>query len=143
MEVRTSREMRRALVAVNYLSLLLFLLCYYLGVIRGWNLALQTSVLILLAVSLTSFIFVHMRTGLWRLAHAKQEELDERQIQVTHEALRYSYAIFTVSCLLIMGFNAITGHSGHYMFDIVLPVSFIYFAHSLPSSVLAWTEREV
>jgi len=125
------------------MSLFLFLLTYYSGVIRGWNLTFQIAVFVFLAAAIASFIFVHMSTGLWKLAHAKQEELDERQIQITHEALRYSYAIFTVTCLAIMGFNAITGHKGYYMFDVVLPVCFIYFAHSLPSSVLAWTEQEV
>jgi hypothetical protein len=90
-----------------------------------------------------SFFLVHIKTRLWSLGHAGVERLDERQIQVTHEALRHSYAVFTVICLFIMLFNATTGYRGHYLFDAVLPVSLLYFAHTLPSSVIAWKERAV
>ncbi|UCG52835.1 MAG: hypothetical protein JSW58_04580 [Candidatus Latescibacterota bacterium] len=143
MDIRTSIAKRRVGVVVNYASLTLFLLLYYIGFIGHWSAVLTIGVLIFLAVATVSFIFVHIKTGLWRLAHSSREKLDERQIQVTHEALRYSYSVFAVICLLIMLFNAVTGYRGHYLFDAVLPMSLLYFAHSLPSSVIAWTEREV
>jgi hypothetical protein len=134
---------RRIGVVVNLSSLFLFLVFYYAGRGLGWNrLLLIGGVSICLAVWLVSFITVHVRTGLWKFAHTKVDDLDERQVQVAHEALRYSYAAFTVICLLIMLFNATTGYRGHYMFDAILPVSLLYFAHILPSSVIAWTEKE-
>ena len=98
---------------------------------------------VFLAIALVSFLMLHVSTGLWRLAHSRADKLDERQIQVTHGALSRSYEIFTVICLLVMLFNAVIGDRGYYLFDAVLPVSLLYFAHSLPSSVVAWKEREV
>jgi hypothetical protein len=143
MNMRTSIAKRRIGVVVNYASLVLFLLLYYIGFVGGWNVALIVGFLVFLTVATASFMVVHIRTGLWKLAHSNREKLDERQIQLTHEALRVSYSVFAVICLLIMLFNAVTGYRGSYLFDAVLPVSLLYFAHSLPSSVIAWTEREV
>lgn len=143
MNFKASRAKRRTGVIVNYASLLLFLVLYYTGFIRGWNPALVTGTLFFLAATIASLILVHVTTGLWRLGHTAVEELDERQVQITHEALRLSYSLFSVICLLIMLFNAVTGYRGHYVFDAILPVSMLYFAHSLPSSVIAWKEREV
>jgi hypothetical protein len=37
----------------------------------------------------------------------------------------------------------VTGYRGNYMFDAVLPFCFLYFAHTLPASVIAWKETEV
>jgi len=143
MSIRESRAKRRIGVIVNYASLFLFLVFYYLGFIRGWNVAFTASALVFLAVSVGSLIVVHVNTGLWKLGHSEVGKLDERQVQVTHEALRRSYSFFSVICLLIMLFNAVTGYRGYYLFDAVLPVSLLYLAHSLPSSVIAWKEREV
>ena len=144
MDIGRSKDKRRIGVAMNLLSLFFFLVFYYVGRGLGWNpLLIIGGVGVCLTVSLVSFIAVHVRTGLWKLAHRKGDDLDERQVQVTHEALRYSYAAFTVICLLIMFFNAIMGDRGYYMFDAVLPASLLYFAHILPSSMIAWTEKEV
>ena len=135
---------RRIGVVLNLLSLFLFLVFYYAGRALGWDrLLLIGGVSVCLAVWLVSFITVHVRTGLWKFVHTRVDDLDERQAQVAHEALRYSYATFTVICLLIMFFNATTGYRGHYMFDAILPASLLYVAHILPSSVLAWREKEV
>jgi len=99
---------------------------------------------------------VHIKTNLWRLVHTKYENLDERQIQVTHQSLRHSYGIFTVLILSVMFCIALlrvapiqcllTGSSDAVPDDSMLMVIFaglLYLAHTLPSSVIAWTEREV
>jgi len=143
MDLRTSRKSRRIGVVVNYASLLFFLVFYYIGFIGAWSAAIVSGMFVFLGAVCVSFVLVHITTGLWSLGHSAVERLDERQIQVTHGALRHSYAVFTVICLLVMMFNAVTGYRGHYMFDVVLPVSLLYFAHTLPSSVIAWKERSV
>lgn len=143
MDLRKSQKARQLGVVVNYASLLFFLVLYYAGFIGSWSIAIITGVFVFLGVACASFVLVHISTGLWSLAHASTERLDERQIQITHGALGRSYALFSVICLFVMLFNAVTGYRGHYMFDAVLPVSLLYFAHTLPSSVIAWKEREV
>ncbi len=144
MDIRKSRSRRRIGVVVNFASLLLFLIIYYAGMNLGWNAALLVAgVIVTTAIALGSFVVVYVSTGLWKLGHSHIDKLDERQIQVTHEALRHAYAIFTVIALVIMGFNAVAGSHGHYIFDVVLFVSLIYVAHVLPASIIAWRERVV
>ena len=143
MSINTSRKNRRIGVIVNYASLALFLGFYYTGYHTEWSVGLSILTWVFLVSTLVSFFAVHLKTGLWRLSHSPIDKLDERQVMVTHEALRYAYATFTVTCLLIMLFNAATGYRGNYMFDAVLPFCFLYFAHTLPASVIAWKETEV
>jgi len=144
MDIRMSRSRRRIGVVVNFASLLLFLIIYYAGMNLGWNAALLAiGVIVALAIALVSFVVVHISTGLWELGHSHIDKLDERQRQVTHEALRHAYATFTVIALAIIGFNAVAGSHGHYIFDVVLPVSLIYVAHALPASIIAWREKVV
>ncbi len=144
MDIRRSKSQRRVGVVVNFASVVLFLIIYYAGMNLGWSaVLLAAGVLATLAIALGSFIVVHVSTGLWKLGHSSIDTLDERQIQVTHEALRHAYATFTVIALAIIGFNAIAGSHGHYVFDVVLPVTLIYVAHVLPASIIAWRERIV
>lgn len=144
MDIRKSRSRRRIGVVVNFASLLLFLIIYYAGMNLGWHAALlATGAVFTLTIVLGSFVVVHISTGLWKLGHSHVDKLDERQTQVTHEALRSAYATFTVIALAIIGLNALTGSHGHYIFDVVLPVSLIYVAHALPASIIAWRERVV
>lgn len=143
MNIKTSRTARKIGVFVNYGALALFLTFYYIGYHNGGGAVVAACAWTTLAVTLVSFYIVHVKTGLWRFSHTSVDKLDERQVMVTHDALRNSYAVFTVTCLLIMLFNAVTGYRGNYMFDAVLPFCFLYFAHTLPASVIAWRESEV
>lgn len=131
---------RRMGVAVNYLSLVLAIAFYLWGKHAGWSGLITAVALISLAVALFSFVYVHVKTSLWSLVHTRVDELDERQIQVTHYALRYSYGIFSVTCLVLIYLNSVLEKGS---FDIVIAASLVYFAHTLPSSVIAWTEKEV
>jgi hypothetical protein len=144
MDMRNSKLQRRIGVVVNFASLALFLVIYYSGIHLGWRpLLLATGAIVTLAIAAASFLTVHVSTGLWKLGHSHIDKLDERQIQVTHEALRHAYATFTVIALAIIGFNAVAGSHGHYVFDVVLPVILIYVAHVLPASIIAWREKVV
>ncbi len=143
MDIKTSKTARRIGVATNYGALAIFLIFYYTGYHTGGGGVEATGAWLFLAVALASFFVVHVKTGLWRFSHSSIDKLDERQVMVTHDALRLSYAVFTVTCLGIMLFNATTGYRGNYMFDAVLPFCFLYFAHTLPASVIAWKEAEV
>jgi hypothetical protein len=135
---------RRRWVTLNYLSVVLILAWYYLlpDTIRSGPVMIAVA-LLLLGMAVSSFLVVHMRTGLWRIVHSRVDDLDERQVQVAHVALRRSYTAFTIICLALLVAQGIAGHWGFVLFDVVLPAALIYVAHSLPSSILAWTEREV
>ena len=134
-------------MVVNYLCLVMMNVCYYFV----WAYKDMTHVVdvvgigALVVVGIT-FIRLHRRTGLWQLTHAKADALDERQLQITHNALRRSYGWFAVICLVIMLAHAVVYRlvpGLDFALSVPLVVSLIYLAHTLPGSVLAWTEAEV
>jgi|GEM_PF-396131 len=151
METEKARNKRRTWVVVNYLCLFIMNVCFYF-VVRYADMTHAVD-----AVGLASFVVVvitffplHVKTGLWKLTHAKTEVLDERQVQVTHAALSRSYGWFTVICLVVMVvhallFRLVPGLNFVFVNIITVPMvgSLIYLAHTLPGSILAWTEREV
>ena len=142
MATEMSKPTRRLLIAVNYLCVVLFLVLYAVGKYLGWSLPVAIALAAVVVILLVSFILAHIKTHLWRLAHTKVENLDERQIQITHESLRYSYGIFTViSLAILLIISVISGDDDSML--ILIFASLLYLAHTLPSSIIAWTEREI
>ncbi|HEQ97929.1 MAG TPA: hypothetical protein ENO22_01145 [candidate division Zixibacteria bacterium] len=142
--LKTDKSKRRMGVVLNYGTLLLALVCFYIAEIDTWNIPYAIICLAALAGVVYSFMQVHMKTRLWHLAHARTQDLDERQIQVTHESLRHSYTCFTIISLSIFLIADLYKHFSSRAGELTLmPViaGLIYLAHTLPSSVLAWTER--
>lgn len=142
MATEMSKPTRRLLIAVNYLCVVLFLVLYAVGKYLGWSLPVAIALAAVVVILLVSFILAHIKTHLWRLAHTKVENLDERQIQITHESLRYSYGIFTVISLAILLIIAVISGDDDSMLILIF-ASLLYLAHTLPSSIIAWTEREI
>jgi len=140
MKREISKAKRRIGVIANYASLIILLILFYSAEYLGWNVIFTIGIIAMFTVFLITYIKVQVKTGLWRLVHTKIEKLDEREIQVTHESLRYSYAIFSVICLAIMLIYSVA-ESGS--ISVLIVAGLIYLAHTLPSSVIAWTERKV
>lgn len=138
---------RRALVVANYLCLALMNALFYVAWTRAdAGHGVDAAGLAALLVVAATFVPLHWRSGLWRLTHAAGEALDERQLEITHAALRVAYAWFTVVCLLIVLAHAVVYRLApglDFAISVPLAVSLIYLAHTLPGAVLAWTEREM
>jgi len=130
----------RVQVILNYLSLISILVVFSEMVTQGLTKVLTASLIITTFLLVLTFVNVQSRTGLWKMTHKKVDQLDEREMQISHEALRLSYSVFSILVLFsmlsvillsdVMAFFLNTG--------MVLVVSFIYVAHTLPSSILAW-----
>jgi len=82
---------------------------------------------------------VHVRTGLWKMTHAQNDTLDEREIMVSRSAIQSAYSIFTVVSLCCLLLEAVFGG----IVNSVLVAALIYYAHTLPSTIIAWREAEV
>lgn len=142
-----SKSARRAGVVINYGCLVAVIAMFYVGKHDGWSMALSVGSAAVLLGVLVSFIIIHIKTKLWELVHTKHDNLDERQIQVTHESLRYSYSIFTIIILVALLAIALTSGRSNLFTDhsmlMVIFAGLLYLAHTLPSSIIAWTEKEV
>ena len=145
MKQRISRTGRRIWITLNYLSIILLLCSFYRGKIMGWKSLIIGGVILSLIVAVISFIQVQIRARLWKLIHLRNENLDEREIQVTRESLSISYSVFTIICLLILMaiFLFPDAMKAAEVLGMLLVGCLIYFAHTLPSSVIGWKEKEV
>ena len=142
MSLSISKSKRRLAVMINYGCLLLFVGMFVTGKYMGWNIAVIVCGLLALIILLVSFAVLHVRTKLWRLAHSKPAELDERELQLTLQSLRQSYIIYAiVSLLVIFSLAMLAGR--HDSTLIIIYAGLLYLAHTLPSTIIAWREREV
>lgn len=136
-----SRSERRVGVILNYVALALTLAVVYWGEATEWNTAMTIMLVLAVAVLALTLFRYHLATGLWRMAHTKIDKLDERQVQVTHDALRHSYAVFTILALIALLWKALLPGEDPNL--IMVFAVLLYVAHTLPSSMIAWSEPEV
>jgi hypothetical protein len=142
---------RRAGVVIHYLCLLLFAITFCLGEYWRWNTYVVLIAVAFLIQMALSFHFTLIRTGFWRLTHTGIEMLDEREIQLTHSAMRRSYAIFSALSLAIIVFMTLSvrfsfftlTHRGHYSFGLIVVICLLYLIQTLPGSIIAWKERSI
>ena len=139
--MRGSKTSRQFGVILNYASLFLIIWIVYWVELQGAEPLTMVGLAALLILMVISFILIHISTGLWKLTHTRVSNLDERQVQVTHDALRNSYAIITILCLMALLWKA--AFPGENPNLIVIFAALLYLAHTLPASVIAWREREV
>jgi len=137
-----SKSKRRLLAIINYFCLILLVALFYFGKYHGWNVMIFSGLAVVLIINLATFRILHLKTLLWKQVHSKAEHLDERQMQKTLESVKLSYIIFTIiSLLVIFGISLMAGK--HDSMIMLIYVSLLYLAHTLPSSILAWTEKEI
>jgi hypothetical protein len=137
---------RRAGVIINYSSLLILLILFYLALGTTINIVIAAVGIVLAGLIIISFIIIFMKTGLWKFVHTKIDQLDEREIQVTHISLRRSYTIFGIISLSLFLVSELIKDYFSGISDIsFMPIigALIYLAHTLPASIIAWTEKEV
>lgn len=142
MHTSMSKSARRALTVASYGGILVLLGLFYLIEHYSRHPGLLIGAGLSLVVIVVSLYYLHIKTGLWKLVHAKTETLDEREIQVVHGAVRQSYALFGVVCLVVIFISVFT-YRGNTSFGILLLWGLIYLAHTLPSAIIAWTQEKI
>ncbi len=144
---QTNPQSRRGLIIINYLSLVTMNVCFaFVYKQRGASHLIDAAGFVAIILVMATFIPVHIQSGLWKLTHTASDKLDERELQVTHKSLSRAYSGFTVVSLAIMMAHAVLYSlvpALDFVITMPLVASLIYFAHTLPGSILAWTENEV
>jgi len=133
------KKYRRTGVIINYICLILICLFYELGVINEFTTPIIIAGIGLFIIFLISFFFTYIRTKIWKQVHLPLKKLDEREVMVVYNALRWSYSLFAI---FIIGIIYIFMLSERYI-GAITAAGIIYFAHILPASILAWSEKEV
>lgn len=140
MKKSISRKKRRKMIIINYLSLIIFLVIYYLGKYFNWPKPLVVGEIISIIILISSFYLGFIRTKLWKFVHVSENKLDERQILINLKALKYSYSIFVIICLLIIYSFAIADQGP---LDVLIAFCLLYLAHTLPAAICGWMEKEI
>lgn len=138
MEFQNIRKPNRWSLVLNYCSLIAVLAVFYTGKILGWNLLFFLAGFVALALFVFTFWRAFLRTRFWKMVHTSSQNLDERELQVVLKALRNSYSIFTITCLIVIYAFAVTGLQP---VDVIMAGALLYLAHTLPAAVVGWNER--
>lgn len=136
--MNSTPKSRRIGVILNYLCIILILIIFYLIKSLGINKIYLLFEIIPIAVLTITFKSAFLTTNLWKMTHTSSKNLDERELQVVYKATTFSYTIFTIACLIIIyTFNLI----GLGSIDVVLAACLLYFAHTLPAAIIAFTHK--
>ena len=138
METKSINEVRTTIL-INLICLIALVMLFEYAQYTFWTKYVITTEGILLILFIITFYKGYIQSGLWKFTHKPLKTLDERERALTNKTLRYGYAIFTIAVLALLLFFALSGKE----ISIVTAVSFILFAHILPASVLAWTEKKL
>jgi len=139
MEMKKSISKRRIGVIFTLISLCSIVLTYEYYKIEQRDSTFIAIEIISIIIFIVSFMLTFINTGLWKFIHKPLKNLDEREIALTSKSLRYAYAIFTVVTLMLLLYFAVTFTP----LDVVLVAALILFAHLLPASIIAWTEKVI
>ena len=140
MEQQLSKQSRRVWIIINYVSVALIVFFYYYGKFNYNPIVFFIGGGISLLVAGTTFYKVFLRTQLWKLVHLSKSKLDERQMQVVLNALRYSYStVVIIALILIYGFAIV----GKEPVNILVAGCLLYLAHTFPATFIGWTEEFV
>ena len=139
MEMKKSVSKRRIGVIFTLISLCSMVLTFEYYKIEQRDSTFIAIEIISVIIFIVSFMLTFINTGLWGFIHKPLKDLDEREIALTSKSLRYAYAIFTVVILMLLLYFAVTLTP----LDVVLVAALILFAHLLPASIIAWTEKVI
>lgn len=139
MELNKSIKSRRVGVILNFL--LLALIIFQNELIR-FDLLPQNykylKIILIVFILITHFSFFG-KTGLWKFTHKRKNDLDERELELSNQALRFSYSVFAV---LIISFLYIFNWL-NFKVTMIEIGSFLYLAHVLPAYYISWTEKSI
>ncbi|MCK5820297.1 MAG: hypothetical protein KAH17_00355 [Bacteroidales bacterium] len=94
--------------------------------------------LISLGICALSSYFSFRKTGLLKFTHTKTQDLDERELAVTNDAIRFGYSALAITASILLFVIALTSWQIH-----VTHAAFIlYFSHVLPAIYLGWKGEE-
>ena len=136
--MKKSRNQNRAWILLNYVSLIGGLSLFYTVKIYHWPLSFLLLEIGIFAVLLFSLFKAFIITKFWKMVHTSSENLDEREMQVVLNALKYAYGIFAIICLILIYAFAIAEKQP---LDVVLAGGLLYLAHTLPAAIVGWKEK--
>ena len=140
MNQQLSKTARKTWIVLNIVSIILIVSFFYLGQLLEVPAVFFAGGGVSVIIAITSFIKVFIKTGLWKMVHSSQHSLDERQVQVILNAMKYSYSIFTILIIAIVYGFALFNKGP---VNVLVAACLLYIAHILPAAIIGWSEKYV
>ncbi|GBE30557.1 MAG TPA: hypothetical protein ENH10_05655 [Bacteroidetes bacterium] len=143
----SSRSRTRMWILINYSTCaVLVAMPLVLRMLENWWLRVGV-LLVLTTLMAISIERAFGRTHLWSLTRKKSHELDEREVELTYNALAIAYRVMSIVLLAAM-YLIILSHDELLMSYLgwakpiasVLAIGLIYMAQTLPSVIIGWRE---
>jgi len=138
--MKEQKSQNRFWIVFNIICLVLLLVFFYLGKFRDWPLILSIVEILFIVLFMISLYFAFIKTKFWKLVHSKSENLDEREVSVVLNGLKYSYSIFTIIIIVVIYISALLDLQ---FLDVIFAGGLLYLAHILPAAVVGWNEKIV
>lgn len=139
MNFKESRVLRRLGVIFTFAGFVLFAFLFEVGRFSHWPMSVIIPVAGIFLITLLVCYFTFVSTGLWSFSHKKISDYDERELVVVSSSVRKAYALFTVIALLVILVYA----AWEIRMSMVVVFVLGLFAHLLPQSVVAWSEKKI
>lgn len=134
-----SQNLRKLGVIATITCLVLIVIIFEYAIDNTWNTILQFSIIGSALLFTILFFIFFVRTGIWKFVHIPFAKLDERERIISSKTLRIAYSIFSVTVLaILLSFTLLDRKT-----SIVLDVSLILFAHIIPVSIIAWSQKQI
>jgi len=141
---------RRPLIVINYIALVLFILCFVWATNTHGNVIAIILAALTFATLIGTAFFLYYKTGYMFLVNFKNRNLlDERQSKERLNALGISFSIYGVYSILALAFFTwFVNESGRTRIPVldidqaIFTLAF-YLVNILPASVIAWTEGDL
>jgi mannose/fructose/N-acetylgalactosamine-specific phosphotransferase system component IIC len=135
MEKKKSKN--RMWISLNLISFILLLVFYYMAKNNQWQQNFMIGSAFALLLFVISVYAGFIKTNFWKMVHSKSKNLDEREFSVVLKAIKFSYSIFAILCIVLIYGLAFTQFL---LVDVVLGAGLLYLAHILPAVVVGWNE---
>ena len=140
MKNQKSKKQNRIWILLNFISLIAGISLFYMLKIYHLPLSYLLFEIVILAIFLISLNKAFIVTKFWKMVHSSSKNLDEREMQVVLNALRYAYGIFAIICLVVIYAFAIAEYQP---IDVILAGGLLYLAHTLPAAIVGGNEKVI
>ena len=131
--------LRRTALVLHYLAVGYILVLNMMPQLIKWDSYFLLSEFFALSIIIWGFIAMYAKTGIWRYTHLAVKRLSDGEKQEMNSVIRKTYTILAILIVVLLFVLAILKLE----ITAVVAVIFLYLAHILPGSILAWNNMNV
>lgn len=133
---------KRSVIVINYLSLIILVVMMRLLPDFKNEIWFIGSLAVCAVIWSVTYFAAYLQSGLWRLVHTINGQSPPELKEIAGLVAIRSYQIFTI-VILAVAIAGILIQRDRISVGPLEVVAFLYFAHVLPATIIAWTRKEI